>query len=294
MEGTIAATTKLEDLNLVDKFLFDETMEDREAYQALISVLLENETEFLTQPETEKELRISPHLRQVRLDVVGMDWKKKLYYTEMQKRNTGNLVKRSRYYQAQLDVSLLMPGSTNFNDLNDSCFVLIAPFDIFGKGLYRYTFEGVCKECPELKLGDGAVRVFINTRGTNREAFSEEFLDFMEYITESTDKVAERTKSDKIKLIHETIKKVKFSEKAGVRYMQRWEEIVYARQDGVAEGMEQGMEQGIEQGLEQGIQAFLSVCRDFGTSQEGAFDKLKEKFRLEDEKAMEYMTKFWT
>lgn len=71
-----------------------------------------------------------------------------------------------------------------------------------------------------------------------------------------------------------------------MRYMQRWEEIVYARQDGVTEG--------IEQGLEQGIQAFLSVCRDFGTSQEGAFDKLKEKFRLEDEKAMEYMTKFWT
>lgn len=40
MENNV--TTKLKNLNLVDKFLFDETMEDREAYQAVISILLEN------------------------------------------------------------------------------------------------------------------------------------------------------------------------------------------------------------------------------------------------------------
>lgn len=277
MENTVTKTTKLENLNLVDKFLFDETMEDKEAYQALISVLLENETELLTKPETEKELRISPQLRQIRLDVVGMDWEKKLYYTEMQKRNTGNLIRRSRYYQAQLDVSLLEPGSTDFNILNDSCFILIAPFDIFGKGLYRYTFEGICRECPELKLGDGSVRVFINTRGKNREDFSEEFLDFMEYITESTDKLADKTKSDRIKLIHEKVKKIKASEKAGVKYMQRWEEIEYARQEG----------------LEQGIRQVLSICRDFGMSRENAAAKLKEKFQFEDRKTEDYMKKYW-
>lgn len=277
MENIVTKTTKLENLNLVDKFLFDETMEDKEAYQALIGVLLENETELLTKPETEKELRISPQLRQIRLDVVGMYWEKKLYYTEMQKRNTGNLIRRSRYYQAQLDVSLLEPGSTDFNILNDSCFILIAPFDIFGKGLYRYTFEGICRECPELKLGDGSVRVFINTRGKNREDFSEEFLDFMEYITESTDKLADKTKSDRIKLIHEKVKKVKASEKAGVKYMQRWEEIEYARQEG----------------LEQGIKHVLSTCRDFGMSRENAAAKLKEKFQFEDRKTEDYMKKYW-
>ena len=71
MENNV--TTKLKNLNLVDKFLFDETMEDREAYQAVISILLENETALLTKPQTEKELRVSPQLRQIRLDVVSMD-----------------------------------------------------------------------------------------------------------------------------------------------------------------------------------------------------------------------------
>ncbi|MCM1155397.1 MAG: Rpn family recombination-promoting nuclease/putative transposase [Roseburia sp.] len=285
MKNTVTETTKLEDLNLVDKFLFDETMEDKEAYQALIGLLLENETELLTRPETEKEIRISPQLRQIRLDVVSMDWEKKLYYTEMQKRNTGNLIRRSRYYQAQLDVSLLEPGSTDFNMLNDSCFILIAPFDIFGKGLYRYTFEGTCRECPELKLRDGSVRIFINTKGKNREDFSIEFLDFMEYITESTDELADKTQSDRIKLIHERVKKIKASEKAGVRYMQHWEEIAYARQDGVAEGLKEG--------LEEGIKNSLSICREFGMSRESALDKLKEKFQFGDGKAQEYMEKYW-
>ena len=227
----------LSKLNLNDRFLFDETMEDKESCQAAVSILLENEIELLGKPETEKELRISPQLREVRLDVVSMDMEKKIYYTEMQKRNTGNLKKRSRYYQAQMDVSLLEPGSVNFNLLNDSCFIMIAPFDLFGRKLYRYTFEGRCRECPELSLGDGAVRIFINTNGRNRGEFSQEFLDFMDYINASTDEVADRTDRAKIKMIHEKVKRIKVSEKMGVKYMQKWEEIVYAREEGRSEGL---------------------------------------------------------
>ena len=235
--------TKLEELNLMDKFLFDETMEDTEAYQATVSILLENEIELLDKPETEKELRVSPQLRQVRLDVVSMDRDGKLYYAEMQQKNTGNLRKRSRYYQAQLDVSLLEPGSTDFNLLNDSCFILIAPFDLFGKGLYRYTFEGVCRECPDLKLNDGATRIFINTKGTNRQEFSQEFLDFMEYITSTTDAAAEETQSGKIKI----------SEKMGVKFMQKWEELAYARDEGHAEGYATGLSEGYSTGHSEGL-----------------------------------------
>ncbi len=237
-------TAKLQNLNLEDRFLFDETMEDQEAYQAAVSILLDEEIQLLKQPETEKELRVSPLLREIRLDVVSMDQQGKIYYTEMQKKDTGNLKKRSRYYQAQMDVSLLEPGSADFNLLNDSCFIMIAPFDLFGKKLYKYTFEGTCRECPELCLEDGAMRVFINTRGTNREDFSQEFLDFMEYISSSTDQVAGRTTSGKIKLIHERVKKIRLSEKMGVKYMQKWEELVYARDEGRLEGRIEGRNEG--------------------------------------------------
>ena len=231
----------LSKLNLNDRFLFDETMEDKESYQA----------------------------------VVSMDVQKKIYYTEMQKNNTGNLKKRSRYYQAQMDVSLLELGSVNFNLLNDSCFVMIAPFDIFGKNLYRYTFEGTCRECPELSLGDGAVRVFINPKGRNGEEFSQEFLDFMDYINASTDEVADRTDSEKIKKIHERVKRIKISEKMGVKYMQKWEEIAYAREEGKEEGRSEEIVKSVESVMKNFNLNLQRACEGLGNTIEGYY-KAKE------------------
>ncbi|MBQ9927425.1 MAG: hypothetical protein IJO65_05565 [Lachnospiraceae bacterium] len=132
----------------------------------------------------------------------------------------------------------------DFNELNDSFLIMVAPFDLFGKGLYRYTFEGTCRECPELKLGDGALKIFINTNGTNKEAFSEEFLDFMEYLKQTNDETAKRSKSKRIKKIHEQVKKVKASEKIGVKYMQLWEEMALARQEAKEEGISEGRLEG--------------------------------------------------
>ncbi len=257
---------ELRELNLLDKFLFDEAMEDRETYQMAVSILMENEVEFLEKPETEKELRVSSEIRQVRLDVVGMDKKGKIYYAEMQKRNTGNLIRRSRYYQAQLDVSLLEPGSMDFNLLNDSLFIMIAPFDIFGRGLYRYTFEEVCRECPDLKLDDGAVRIFINTKGTNREDFSQEFINFMKYLENTTDENAEKSGSERIKKIHEKVCRIRKSEKAGIKYMQRWEELEYAKQDGREEGIKENALNTAKRMLEDGKLTMEKIAEYAGLS----------------------------
>lgn len=238
--------TKLDEMNLLDRFLFNETVEDVDVYNAMIEILMDGHTSLLPWTETEKELRISPQLREVRLDVIGMDTSGKLYQMEMQKHNTYNLPKRSRYYQGQIDVSLLEPGCVDFNSLNDLTTILVAPFDIFGYGLYRYTFEEYCQEVPGLKLNDGARRIFINIHGNNSEKFSREFLDFMEYINEPTDDVALKSQSEKIQRIHKRVSTVKRSEKIGVKLMQQWEELYYekqaAREEGVTEGILKVME----------------------------------------------------
>ncbi len=247
----------LSELNLTNRFLFAQTMEYTQAYEALVSILLEEDVRFPAKTQTEKELRISPELRAARLDVISMDEYEKMYYTEMQGTNTGNLIKRSRFYQAQIDVSLLEPGERNFNKINSTCMILVAPFDIFGKGLYRYTFEGVCRECPELKLEDGALRIFINTQGTNEGDFSEEFLELVRYIENTTDEMAEKLTCERVKVIHECVTKVKLSEKMGVKYMQWWEELAEARDEGIEQGIERGIERGIEQGIERGREQML-------------------------------------
>lgn len=240
--------TKLDEMNLLDRFLFNETVEDVDAYNDMVEILMDGHVCMLPWTETEKELRISPEIRGVRLDVIGMDIKRVVYQTEMQKNNTYNIPKRSRCYQGQIDVSLLEPGSVNFNELNDLTMILVAPFDIFGYGLYRYTFEEYCQEVPGLKLNDGARRIFINTNGTNPEDFSREFLDFMEYINASTDAVAAKSESKRIQRIHERVQTVKCSEKIGVKLMQKWEEMIYEKQEARAEGLAEGRAEGLAEG----------------------------------------------
>jgi len=132
--------------------------------------------------------------------------------------------------------------------LNDVTTILVAPFDIFGYRLYRYTFEEYCKEVPGLRLKDGSRRIFINTMGENREEFSKEFLDFMEYINASTDEVAAQSESEKIQRIHQRVRWIKASEKTGVKLMQRWEELANAREEGREEGRKIGWNQGRETG----------------------------------------------
>ncbi len=273
------ARSKLARMNLVDQFLFDEVMEYQDAFQAAISILMSKEIVILGRAETEKEFRISPELRQARLDSVAMDKNHVVYMMEMQKRNTKNLSKRSRFYQGHVDVSLMVPGTVNFNSLKDVCQILVTPFDVFGRGLYRYTFKGVCVECPDLEIGDGAWRVFINTKGKNAHEFTQEFLDFMEYITKSTDTQARKSESEKIKTIHKRVKEVKKSEKTGVKLMWKWEEMALERAEARAAGMREGKREGRREGKIEGIKEgrileIYSLVQDGDLSLESAAKRL--------------------
>lgn len=139
----------LKDLNLTDRFLFDEVMEDPHTQQDVLSIILGREISLLSRAETEKEFRLSPSIRSIRMDVFSMDQEFTVYDTEMQHTRKMDLEKRSRYYQALLDTSLLEPGIPNYNLLNDSYLILITTFDLFGLKKYRYTFRPRCEESPD-------------------------------------------------------------------------------------------------------------------------------------------------
>ena len=144
-------------------------------------------------------------------------------------------------------------------------FAAAFPFDIFGYGLYRYTFEEQCLEVPGLKLNDGAKRIFINTNGNNPENFSKEFLDFMEYIVTPYDEVVEKSGSEKIKRIHERVCTIKRSEKIGVKLMQKWEEICLERQWAREDGRAEGRVEGQLEARKQMAQKMLSMNMPFET-----------------------------
>lgn len=128
-----------------------------------------------------------------------------------------------------------IPGMRSFNLLNDTCIIMITPFDLFGKGKYCYTFHPYCEEEPDLRLKDGAVRIFLNSHGTNRDEVSEELVALLEYMeTMDADKIGDD--SENLKKLHEYVEQIKASEEIGVKYMQKWEELEYEREDAREEG----------------------------------------------------------
>ena len=124
--------------------------------------------------------------------------------------------------------------------LNEVLVVMITPFDLFGYGLYRYTFQMKCEEIPELKLDDGATRIFLNTGGEHPELVPSELIELLKYMEHSTDEVSEVCKSERIQKMHRRICQIKASEKTEVKYMQSWEEKILIKQEGIAEGRLEG------------------------------------------------------
>lgn len=243
----------LQDLTLLDRFLFAEVMEDPKTFENILSIILGEDISIKGRPQSEHENRTSPLKRQVRLDVWAEDETDAVYNIEAQKENTKNLPHRSRFYQALIDSKLLDPGEVDFSNMKDCYSIIIAPFDLFGRGLYQYTFQMTCAETGQ-PLEDGATRIFLNTHGKNSEDISPELKELLYYMEHTTEEISCST--SRLQQIKNHVNIVKSSEEIGVKYMQEWEEKILekrkARAEGLAEGRAEGLAEGRAEGLAEG------------------------------------------
>ena len=226
----------LQDLTLLDRFLFAEVMEDPKTFENILSIIL-GDISIKGRPQSEHENRTSPLKRQVRLDVWAEDETDAVYNVEAQKENTKNLPHRSRFYQALIDSKLLDPGEVDFSNMKDCYSIIIAPFDLFGRGLYQYTFQMNCNETGQ-PLNDGAIRIFLNTHGQNPEDISSELKELLYYMEHTTEDIFCST--PRLQEIKKHVNIVKSSEEIGVKYMQEWEEKILEKRKARAEGRAEG------------------------------------------------------
>ena len=96
----------LKDLNLSDDFLFDVTTENLEACKIIIELSLGITIKEITWKEGQKVIHNLPGKRGIRLDFYVEDSEGNLFNVEMQKRNEGNIPKRTRFYQGFFDAPL--------------------------------------------------------------------------------------------------------------------------------------------------------------------------------------------
>ena len=222
----------LQELDLSNSFLFAAALEDPEICQLVLEIILGNKVPKV-KVHAEHSILISSEFRSVRLDIYASDELQVNYNVEAQNENEGNLAKRSRYHQAEMDVSSLKPGD-DFNDLKPGYVIFICTFDPFGEGLYRYTFEERCLE-RNIKLGDETRKIFLNTKGKNEKEVPKELIHFLKYVENSTDDYVSGIKDDSIERLHEKVTALKRWRGLEAKYM-TFEELLKRRESkGIAE-----------------------------------------------------------
>lgn len=252
-------TTDWEEIGLSNDFIFGKVMSDPELCKELLERILPGiEIDHIEYPELQKPIKEDVDARSVRLDVYVKDGKNTVYDIEMQKVNTRELPKRSRYYQGMMDLQLIDSGQP-YKKLNQSYVIFICPEDVFGKNRHIYTFENICREDPGIKLRDGAIKIFLNAKG-NLNDVSSELRAFLDYLG------GKKSEDEYVQKLERAVKEAKRNRKWRHEYMtllmrdQENQEIgeERGRREGRLEGMREGR---LEGQLEGELRKLVSLIR---------------------------------
>ncbi|MCJ0597124.1 Rpn family recombination-promoting nuclease/putative transposase [Enterococcus cecorum] len=158
---------------LTNDIIFGWIMKSEENCLAIIRAILpELNITIIIHKEIQYDITPVASTRGVRFDAVVQDDQKRYYDIEMQVENTGDLGKRARYYQSQIDNETLMKGET-FHKLKESFVIFLCAFDPFSYGLRRYQFHQYEDSIRDLRLDTQSHVLFINAKGTKGEVSSD-------------------------------------------------------------------------------------------------------------------------
>ena len=154
---------------LTNDIIFGWIMKSEENCLAIIRAILpELNITSIVHKERQHEISQITNARGVRFDAVVQDDQQRYYDIEMQVENNGDLGKRTRYYQSQIDNETLVKSET-FHELKESFVIFLCAFDPFGYGLRRYQFHQYEDSIRDLRLDTQSHVIFINAKGTKGE-----------------------------------------------------------------------------------------------------------------------------
>ncbi|MDE7211442.1 MAG: Rpn family recombination-promoting nuclease/putative transposase, partial [Lachnospiraceae bacterium] len=180
-EQKIDVQAMWEGLGISNDFLFGKVMQDAELCKGLLErIFPDMKIDHIEYPTLQKTINPDVDAKSVRLDVYVMDGEGTVYDIEMQMTDTKELPKRTRYYQAMMDLEMIDKGES-YKKLKKSFVIFICPFDLFGKGRHIYTFRNYCREDKEILLGDDTAKIFLNAE-SRMEDINGDLWAFLDYV----------------------------------------------------------------------------------------------------------------
>ena len=227
---------KLEELNLLDDFLFNAMMtypEMGEKFTRKILKLLFNKEFRNLKVIVQKSYGgLNTDLRGARLDVyvesddsaeIDASEDVSVYDLEPDKNDKAKYIaafpQRIRFYHAIIDSRSLKSGE-DFGKLKRVYVIFICNYDPFGYGRVKYTIRNMCVEESEMPYDDGAQTTVLYTKGTKGDDISEELRQFLNYMENTTQTNAV---NDTLKDIQKMVDIVKRDGEVSLSYMKGFE-----------------------------------------------------------------------
>jgi predicted transposase/invertase (TIGR01784 family) len=251
------APRPLEELDLLDDFLFQEMLlqEDvREEFcQILLSTIL-GKTIRKVRVVSQKSVRgidtnrhgicMDAYIEDVsEITVDGMEMLDAsvlpdIYDVEPNRTyEKGSLPKRVRYYHGMIDSRMLEKG-VDYSQLRNVVIIVILPYDPFDRNRMVYTVRNQCIEDSSIHYEDGATKIFLYTKGTEGNP-SQKLRDMLKYMEKTTE---ENITNQSLAAMHRLVEEVKNRKEVGINYMKSWELDEMHREEGRREGLREGEE----------------------------------------------------
>ena len=204
---------QLEDMNLLDDFLFNEMISNEEYGARFARCLLETilgqklqrvtvRSQYIQHPSLPEEhgIRMDAYVEEETAEVSGGT----IYDIEPDQRSQGKaeLPKRARYYHV-LNGSKLLGSGEKYVQLRNAYVIFITPYDPFDAGRMVYTVRNTCVEDPSMPYEDGAVTLFLYTKGKYTSG-ADELKALLHYMEDTTQ---ENAVNKKLKEIQKMVKK---------------------------------------------------------------------------------------
>ena len=166
---------RLQGFRLLDDDFMSKVFEDKKCTEFLLQIILNRKDLRVESIQVQYDIK-NLQGRSIRLDILAIDIKGRVYNIEIQRNDKGAGVKRARYNSSLIDANITEPGD-KYQNLNESYVIFITENDIMKKGLPIYHVDRIVRETGEA-FGDESHIIYVNSQVKDQTALGKLMYDF--------------------------------------------------------------------------------------------------------------------
>lgn len=166
---------RIRNFRLMDDDFMSKVFEDTACAEFLLKVILNRDDLTVQEVHGQHDIK-NLQGRSVRLDILAVDEKNRVYNIEVQRSDRGAGAKRARYNSSLLDANLTQPGD-GYDALNETYIIFITERDVLKRNLPIYHINRIIEETGEA-FGDEAHIIYVNSQIKDGTALGKLMHDF--------------------------------------------------------------------------------------------------------------------